>query len=202
MGTFPSDTSKINANLPIMLLKRLLPQNILRPHHRLSIEPRRPSPHPRRHHRLRRHPHPTLHIARQFRETGPALAIRAVVFAHVFELDGGGFGFEVGGGFVVEGHCGVGFGGELADAEDEGAEGGEGGAGYAEGLLDDGEDGGCDDGVGDVGFDDLAEGGDADDGGDAGAVWGGRRGQLSWVIYFKIVLFCSMAPARIEDSWV
>ena len=124
MRTFPPTPSKSNPNLPIMLLKRLLPQNILRPHHSLGIEPRRTSPHPRRHHRLRRrhaHHHPTTlqiaAIAGQLREPGPTLARTVVVFAHVFELDGGGFGFEVGGGFVVEGDTGVGFeGGELADA--------------------------------------------------------------------------------------
>ena len=94
----------------------------------------------------------------------------------------------MGGGFVVEGHCGAGAGGELADADDEGAEGREGGAGHAEGLFDDGEDGGGDDGVGDVFFDDLAEGGDADDGGDAGAVW---RSLLSWVFFdFQWLSFC------------
>ena len=78
----------------------------------------------RRDDRLRRHGEPALHITRQLREAGPAVA-GAVVFgaggAHVFELDGGGFGFEVGGGFVVEGDGGAGAGGELADAEDEGA---------------------------------------------------------------------------------
>lgn len=93
----------------------------------------------------------------------------------------------MGGGFVVEGDWGAGFrGGELADADDEGAEGREGGAGHAEGLLDDCEDGGRDDGVGDVCFDDFAEGGDADDGGDAGAVWEGERiSQSLWVNTLK-----------------
>ena len=114
----------------------------------------------------------------------------------------------MGGGFVVEGHCGAGSRGELADADDEGAEGGEGGAGHAEGLLDDGEDGGCDDGVGDVFFDDLAEGSDADDGGDAGAVWGGEGGQFSCYFFFfsfsKAAESCKcsfvfMASRRIED---
>ena len=93
-GTFPSQYSKIDTNLPIMLLERLLPQNSLRPHHSLGIEPGRTSPHMRRHNRLRRHSQPTLHIARQLRETRPAVA-SAVVFGprgpHVFELDGGGF---------------------------------------------------------------------------------------------------------------
>ena len=94
-GNICFKSSKVDTDSPIMLLERLLPQNSLRPHHTLGIEPGRTRPHMRRDNRLCRHGHPALHIPRELREARPTLARAALVvfragLSHIFELDGGG----------------------------------------------------------------------------------------------------------------